>query len=383
MLIWMADPDKHSILPRTVENRTRTSSILEAYCHVEEVAGTGSRPKIRREDALDRRSAARVAEKMRRSGIPVLEEDQSSLDDASLDLSSTSRDWHRELHDLEEGFRTEKISQFVGQPPGPRKRKRWGAEGDPERTPEYKRMLRLRGVLSGQNREIKKVGELVQKQAEIDQMDLEIARSESMPEKKRQSKLKELDARIADLKELQDQLTEKERYRCMFLDDDRRAFEMDPPLLMWDRRNAEPLTAKEDDFHQPQELALVDFRINPDSHIPSTTSDQDMYYDMLASALLAPKGPTTAKHLNSVGPGAYQALLKHVSTFKDPRKGGRRDVESVRARTMTPEMLRELALAWDQWAFKPPLADTLAQSDPGMVQLIRGGGPAARDRMHV
>lgn len=383
MLIWMADSDKHSILPRTAEGRTRTSSILEAYCHVEEIAGARSRPKMRREDALDRRSMARVAERMRRTGNQEPKGDQNCPDEARLDLSSTSREWHQELRDLEEGFRAEKLSQFVGLPPGPLKRIKRGAEGNPERTPEYEKMLQLRGVLAGQNREIKMVGELVRKQAEIDRMDLEIATSESIDKDKQESKLKELDARIADLKELQAKLTEKQLYRFMFLDDDRRAFEMNPPLLMWDRRNAEPLFAKDQDFHQPQELALVDFQVNPNSNIPPTTSDQNMYYDMLASALLAPKGPTTLRHLNTVGPGAYQALVKNVPSLRDPRKGGRRDIESVRARTMTPEILHDFAVAWDEWPFKPPMADTLAQSDPGMVQLTRGGGPAAKDRMHV
>ena len=383
MLIWMADSDKHSILPKTVESRTRTSSILEAYCHVEEIAGARSRPKVRREDALDRRSMERVAGRMRKNGIQVPKGNQSSPDNSSLELSSTSRDWHQELLGLEERFKAEKIPQFVGLPPGPAKRKKWGVDGDPERTLEYKRMLRLQGVLRGQNREIKKVEELIQKQAEIDRMDLEIANSESIDEDKQQSKLEELDARIAELKGLQEKFTEKELYRCMFLDDDRRAFEMDPPLLMWDRRNAEPLILKETDFYHPQELALVDFQINPEATTSSTTSEQDMYYDMLASALLAPKGPTTAKHLKTVGPGAYQALVKNAPSLRDPRKGGRRDIESVRARTMTPEMLREFAIAWDEWAFKPPMADTLAQSDPATVQLMRGGGPAARDRLHA
>ena len=41
---------------------------------------------------------------------------------------------------------------------------------------------------------------------------------------------------------------------------------MDPPLLMWDRRNAEPILAEDDEFyHLNKPMALLDFQPQPQS----------------------------------------------------------------------------------------------------------------------
>ena len=378
MLIWTADSEKHPMVPRTVDSRGRTSAILEGYCHVEEVVGSNKPRKHRREYALDIRSMQRVAERLEGSGTQKPPNSRARVCSDISQLSSTSREWHQELRQLEEGFKAERLAEFVGLPQGPLDQIPRRGQQLPKRTPEYTRMMTLRNVLKGQNSEIKKVETLLQNQDEIDRLDLEAANSEDIDEDTRKSKHEELDARITELKKALENLTHKEYHRFMFLDDDRRAFKMDPPLLMWDRRTAEPLIAHEEDFYYPKELALLDFQTSPTPSILPTTADQDMYFDMLASALISHKGPANAKLLDTVGPGAYRALVKHVPSLRDPRKAGRRDIDSVRARTMTPEMIRELAVAWDKWPFKPPLPDTLLQSDPMMEDLSRGGGPAAR-----
>ena len=378
MLMWMSDMDKHSILPKTIHARNKTSSILEAYCHVEEIAGAKSRPTVRREDTLNERSMARVAKTMRKSGIQVPERDSTGLDDVKRGLANTSRDWHQELLDLEEAFKAEKIPQFVGLPAGPLQRRKFN-RNDPTRTPEWEKLMELRQVLNGQNKDVALVSKLLRKQAEIDRMDVQIARSKSTDKDQPQSRFKTLDIRIAELKELQAKLSKKQLNQFMFMDDERRAFEMEPPLLMWDRRNAEPLVAQDTDFYHPQDLALLDFQIDPDSNVPSTTSDQNTYYDTLATNLLVHRGPTTLRRLNSVGPGAYEALVRNLPSIQNPLKGGRRDVDSIRVRTMTPELLREVAVAWDEWPFKPPMSEILAQSDPDTIEFMRGGGPGARD----
>ena len=382
MLVWMTDADKLSILPRTVDNRGRLASLLEAYCHAEEVVGSNIRHKTaRREDALDARSSIRVAARMKRKGISTPKGRTSNMDNDVIDLSNTSREWHQELRELEDGFKAQRLSQFVELPPGPLVARR-SSHNDPRTlTPEYLRMRLLQRVLKGQNKEIKKVQELVQKRAEIDRLEFASATSERNDEDKQITKFEEIDARIQELKKLEEMLSKKELYRFWFLDDDRRAFEMDPPLLMWDRRNAEPLLAKGEDFHQPNELALLDFQTKDLGKMQSTTTDQDLYYDMIASAILSPRGPTTVKYLDNVGPGAYQALVNEAPSLHDPRKGGRRDVESVRARTITSEMIRELASAWEKWPFKPPLAEVLNQSlDADVGELMRAGGPASKQQ---
>ena len=378
MLLWTADSDKYPMVPRTVDSRGRASAILEPVCHVEEIVGSDKARKVRREHALDARSMQRVAE--RTEGDSNLQQSCKGgiFEEKAAELSSTSREWHQRLRDLEDGFNAMKIPQFVGLPPGPLQTPSVRSRGSPERTPEYKHMLLLQRVLRGQNAEIEKVRDLLERQAKIDRLDNEAAQSETIDEDKQQSKYKEIDTLILELKEALRRLTKKELYRFMFLDDDRRAFEMTPPLLMWDRRTAEPLIAQKDDFFPPKELALLDFQQKPIPDLPATTLKQNMYYDMLATALMSHKTPINAKFLDHVGPGAYKALVERAPSLVNPLKGGRHDLESVRTRTMTPEMLCELAIAWDEWPFKPPLMDTSTRTDSALDGPLRDGGPVSR-----
>ena len=150
----------------------------------------------------------------------------------------------------------------------------------------------------------------------------------------------------------------KQLTKLIFLDDDRRAFAMNPPLLMWDRRKADPLLAREDEFYAPGQVALLDFQSKTTDEFPMT-QEQSIYFDMISTSLFAPRGPATPKHLKTMAPGAFEALVPQVPAIRDPRKGGRYDVETVRVRAMTAEMIHGLALAWDNWVFKPSIEDAL------------------------
>lgn len=362
LLMWMADVDKRSILPRSVGYRGKLAALMEANLDVEEIVETPTSTKgaIRREDALELESNKRVTKRMQEQNIQIPLHRQAKPPNNMLTLSITSRDWHKELDQLEEAFKTQKLSQFVGMPPSPLIPVLLGGSRKlAEYTPEYKRMATLRGVLAGQNVAFSKANQYMQRQEEIDELDLKLHR-ERTSARKQEEELKILDSTIRDYQEQLETLSMKMQHRVLFLDDDRRAFAMDPPLLTWDRRTAEPLVAEVDEFYVAKELALLDFQPKTTNQFPMT-SEQYLYFDVIATSLLGLKGPTTLKILNRMAPGAYEALVPKVPAIRDPTKGGRRDVESVRARVLTPEMLHGLAIAWDNWVFKPPVADTLAQ----------------------
>lgn len=379
-LMWVEDVHKFKVIPRTVDKRTKLTTMLEAFAHAEEVAGSNIRSKgaIKRERALDAQSTAFVMQRMRRSGThnPVARRPFSHEDE--LGLSATSRTWHQELEDLKVGFENQQISQFAGLPPGPLVGK-LRRKDTRSFSPEFKRMATLKAILNGQNSQNEKVSRLLDMQADIDRIDLDL-RMENIAESEYFSRRERLESRMKELKQAQNRLSTKEFYRFMFLDDDRRAFNMDPPLLSWDRRCAEPLIVHQNEFSRPKELALLDLQtVNERRTIKATTSSQELYYDMIASKLLGINGPTNLKHLDTVGPGAYNALIKSSPSLQDPRKGGRKDIDSVRARTLTAEMLTELAIAWDNWPFKPSLANMLRQTDVADHDtLLRWNGPASR-----
>lgn len=375
MLMWTLDSDKRTLLPRTVFARAKLAAFLEAECHVEEIVGfLPSTKGAQRETLLNIESSKRVSRCMAENKIYMPSNRRpTQLNDLPY-LSDVPRNWHRELQELEEKFEARRLSQFVGIPPGPIvNRRSKGVKKDGRiLSPEYSRMTTLRTALKAKGVKKTKLEGLLQKQAEIDKLDLE-ACNENISDKTREQMQEKMDTVNKDLKFELEKLHEKEIYSYRFFDDDRRALSMNPPLLMWDQRSAEPLIPEPSEFSNSKKLCLLDFQPKMSNQLPRMTSEQSLYFDMIATALLGSKAPKSLKSLNTVGPGAYEALVPHVAAIRDPRKGGRRDVDSVRVRTMTPEMLHGLAVAWDNWAFKPPLADVLTQYGMNQEIIARKG----------
>ena len=378
--MWMTELEKRSLLPRSVGYRHKLPAFIESSFHAEEIVGEAPADvDIKREDALEIASAQRVAEQMAKENIVLPPERRLDFKDIIHNSSDVSRRWHRELEGLEEGFKTHKLSQYVGRPPGPlvnvgasgRKK-----VGTPDFTPEYDRLRLLRGVLRGENKQIEKAKTYLKIQEEIDNLDLQ-AHREGLDPKAQEELLATLDAKIEGYKESLSGLSLKKQYRIMFMDDDRRAFAMSPSLLMWDRRKAEPLIALPKEFYPSKDcLSLVSFEPKVPQPFP-LSREQSTYFDMLATELMSAKGPFNITYLNKIAPGAFEALVPKVDALRDPRRGGRSDVESVRNRTLTPEQLHGLAIAWDQWLFKPLyLSDSMPQ--PNLKEMRRRFGARSR-----
>lgn len=369
MLMWLSDEDKRVLLPRTVGYRGKLSVYMEANCNLEEVVGFphASEAKIRREDALDIESSKQVAQRMEENNIKIPMHRQARPGDRISDLSKVSRTWHRELQDLEEGFSKGNFNQYVkgsaaeaiGEDVSRAKSEKAKKKDPVILTPEYKKMMTLRYVANGQNVTIERINTLLETQEKIDKINLELHRDNVKAWEKKEI-IKAIDSESQKLKIELETLTAKQIKALFFLDDNRRAFAMDPPLLMWDRRSAEPLSAHEDEFYAQGEIALLDFQPESTHRFPMT-SEQSIYFDLISTSLFGPAGKTTLKHLKTIAPGAYEALVPQVPAIRDPRKGGRYDVNSVRVRTVTPEMIHGLAVAWDNWVFKPPIEDALTQ----------------------
>ena len=376
MLLWVTEKEKQNIVPHTVFHRRRVSMFWEMHCHIEEVV-TGSQPVREktgsRDDFLDIASGKQVAERMRKQNVQIPEDRQDEIqrkvqgilqgvasDDAATvseaggTSPSVSREWHKEVRRLRASFESGKLSQLVGGAPGievTKKRKK----GDLRRyTPEWLRLVEMERTLKSQERRKTHVNTLVVEQEKLDALELD-AYQEGLSEAERQEKFHELEQRTREFKAQLEKENVARRSQFNFLIDDRRAFAQDPPLLLWDRRSAEPLVARDDEFYRPKEMALLD--IQPRFPNPyRMTAAQAAYFHVITSSLFYHGAQTTAS-LKQLAPGAMEALVPHVPALQDPRKGGRRNLEDLRSRIMTPEMAHGLALAWDKWAFKPLLND--------------------------
>ena len=384
MLMWLFDEDKRSLLPRTVGCRGKLSIYMEANVVLEEIAGSHCESRIKREDFLESESRKKVAIRMQEEGTKIPKDRQSRPESTRSDVSKISRPWHSELQELEEGFQSGKFSQYVKTPAAesingrmPRATGGKARRGNllPE-TPEYQRMMSLRYDANGQNVVIDRIEAMLRKQKKIDEMESDLYR-EDIKASEQKNNIKALESRTQDFKAEVEKLSTKGVGILCFRDDDRRAFAMEPPLLMWDRRKAEPLLAGDAEFYAADQVALLDFQPKATDEFPMTP-EQSIYFDLISSSLYSPASQLTFRRLDTIAPGAFEALVPQVPAIHDPRRGGRRDIDSVRVRAATPEMLHGLAVAWDKWLFKPPIEDILTRFGVNSEERASRRGPIAR-----
>lgn len=371
MLMWLTDVEKQAIVPRTIHHRRKLSLHLEMTSHVEEiVGGVPSRQKLQqREDFLDLESSKKVAKRMLKESIQIPSDRQDGtqklIENISSDTdryigpggihSDVSREWHKDLQTLERDFDEGKFPQFIGgQPSIVEKARRWK---DPRTyTPEFVKMVTMQRTFKAQQKKKNEVEVLLQEQAEIDSLELNAYR-EGLDDMQRRANWEILNRRTQEFKARMSIISSSRAAQFEFLVDDRRAFAREPPLLLWDRRTAEPMIARAEEFYTPKQLALLDFQPYFPNPFPMT-GQQTAYFDRVMTSLFshASQSPTSLKHL---APGAVETVIPRVPALQDPRKGGRRDLDELRVRCMTPEMAHGLAIAWTNWAFKPSLTSMM------------------------
>ncbi|KAA6408994.1 MAG: hypothetical protein FRX48_07338 [Lasallia pustulata] len=380
MLVWMVDDVKSSLLPRTVAHRLKPAVEAEMNAHVEEIAGGKEDSEAARESSIELASANIVAQRMGERGlsIPVArrsELQQEAQDNmarehvysssANLNLAAERRvptpDWHEELLDLEAKFKAGELKEFMEDAeydkipyhvahPSIRK-------NHPQRTPQSKRLRKLQDKRSRLESLEGVINELRREQAALDQLDLAIANGE-YEGAAHTAKLEEWQRRTAQCMErVHMQSTLFDAKAEDIYDDDRRAFARPSPLLMWDHRTAEPLIANPDEFYPHQTLALLD--IQPKSHVSPLLSSPKhaKTIDAILRRVFRSRAKPIAEAMATLGPGADEYLVPAVPALADIRVGGCRNLERMRCRMVTVEMVEALALAWEQWPFKVPLTE--------------------------
>ena len=369
MLMWLLDPDKGQVVPRCVAHRRKLSVRGEDTCHIEEIVG---RPfdlnAQRRETTIDVKSSELVSKRMRDNGIAVplsrldsiakrtqsgeLEpcEDNASAREGNLEAP---RDWHVELKTLEDAFANHEYSQFVGGPPGIKKGAR-KTRSLVSHTPQYERLQLLQRIKRSQNNRTADTEALLKLQDEIEAEHLAICLDNRLDREARMRKLEVLDRRIEDYHSLLRNLT-PDRLRQLYLrHDDRKAWCGDSSLLMWDRRLAEPIIPRDDEILNAP-MALLDFQ--PKLSVSNLTKSQQSYRDAIVTGLFAVPRLSIVKALESLAPGAANAVVPLAPSLRDPTRGGQRDLTQLRVRVLTPEMITEVAVAFDKWLFKPTVPE--------------------------
>lgn len=370
MLMWLSDHEKTCLVPRTTCNRRRISTYFELFGHVEEVVGDvlGSHA-IRREASLDLLSCILTAERMKDNQTPIamdrldtlprrLRVDGIQAVSQSSEFSTSAihgeRDWHKDLNDLQKGFDNGTYSQFVGGPPGYDMKKR-KISGN-ALSPEFERFRSLRKTETDQRRKKLALEEVLAIDVEIRAKHLAIVQNESIGTEEWHQESCELDQLLLEYGKVLDSLSDRKVKQVHFFADDRAAWSGDSSLLRWDHRTAEPIIPNADEFHHAKPLALLDFQPRTAPAL-ELTSIQQQYFDAILLTFFTSPGLSVVNALDSMAPGAAHALLPNAPSLQDPRLMGRRDLDRLRVRSLTPLMLQELAIALDRWPFKPTLGE--------------------------
>jgi mitochondrial transcription factor 1 len=353
MLAWLPDDDKASILPRTVASRGKQAVQWDLLADISEVAGGSSYQQsslsARRHSELDIESEHLVMQRTRsdpakdadsRQPPPTIPIPVSfNLDEAGLaamrELPNRPQ-WADELFELEERY---KKGEF---------------------TPKSKQGKRLRVL---RNRRVTAYNshhrsmDIAQRQRLLDRS--EVPSTSDVGQDVLSGELKPSEEFTESLRTDRAKLKREHKLLVDKCIDDQRAFDHVPPVLAWDRREAEPLWAEKDEFYPSKMLALLDFQPRSNALLSLLdTPEKKLSFDHVTSALLQHPGRSIVQGLEQMVHDGLKQFLEKAPTLRDPRHGGKLDLDDFRIRSIPVELFVDLALAWETWPFRPELSAT-------------------------
>ncbi|KAI9790090.1 MAG: hypothetical protein M1816_005560 [Peltula sp. TS41687] len=374
MLIWINDSEKKLILPRTIVGRRKFSVQADvALEHAFEIAGldehTETARQGRRERTIDLSRSVEVTRGMLQRGIttppdrkPHLQKQAEAMIEGKVQSEDASagikRPWHAELEDLEQRFREGAFSCWQtdgssGEQPTRQKGK------TRVNTPEYHRLRALRN-LARRNAVIR---------AEfIDRVDKSPEHADVNTQSQSADATLRPNSTTSDFKPSTeptinlDDLSPISRMAAETYQDDRLAAEMKPPLLLWDRRIDEPLMVQESDFYPRQGLSLLD--LHPKPGLPALAIPElRETHQYIFNRLFSNPRHSVVQAIESLAPGAFEALSPQVPALRDSAKGGHSDLSQRRARLLTAEMAEGLFFAWQSWPLRWSGKEVLLMGD--------------------
>lgn len=380
MLAWLRNQDKNTIIPRAISDRHKFTVRLDVVAQVNEVAGgayeISHRSAPRRQHELTLRSEQLVAQRAKDAGILTPENRKPppssppwyeiGLGDGALDQLRQlphRLPWQERFLEMYEEWG--KGNKNTGENPfkamkrkpersssGARRGKivRSSVKGrPPSKEPREWRVLRTRFLtVRKQNIEAQ---DWANRQIELDKAEMKLLAGEQ-PASKYLASMKAI-RRKADKLHAQINAGRIDLFRLVrkYIDD-LRGFEQNPPLLQWDRRNAEPLLVSPNEFHPAQKLTLLDLQPVTDSLRKLSDLDQRTCFEFICHCLFRYPTQSMRDVLKTVVQGDIDDFLEKVPDLLDPSKGGNSNLDDLRARTLPVDLIVQLALALEKWPFR-------------------------------
>ena len=147
--------------------------------------------------------------------------------------------------------------------------------------------------------------------------------------------------------------------------DDRISLSSPVPRLSWDVRPYEPLLMQTDEVWPSNRVSLVD--VEP-KMIPNGQSAETLewFQDFIIGLFMRPTA-SLPEALETIQSGATD-LIERVPILRDPAQGGRLDMNHLRVRMLTLDMIDDLCNAYRDWPFRVPNAD-----NPRYFRMRMGG----------
>jgi len=417
MLIWISDEERHLMNPRVMSNRRKNTMENEITCeYIEEIASSPVVHEHGYRDEYSKlESSINTVERMKTAGISTPAGRQSPMEiqaasgaKVPLDRNSISviRGPDVELAQMEKRFADGEFTARLENPqqltPGYNRtpeyyrlnvlerREKYSQKGFWESeeqiaelrelraklrsgeiqkyaipkdqvvtrpkqstsatyTPEYIRLriLRIRAK-SDANRNVKHYGYMEEYDniLKLQEMARQPFATESMKA--------EAERCTALWKDMIFQIPHEQQFSYWLHHNNKVGFGNKPPILFWDRRRAEPLMVKANEFFPNHELALIDYQ--PKALWPSLQEDVENSWHVLQYLLdTMTSRPTQSLKdaLLNFGAGCFEWIMAECPSLTDPSKGGNMDPDLVRVRVMTTEMWQEIYEAFQRWPYKP------------------------------
>lgn len=352
MLAWLPDQDKSSVIPRTVISRPKQAVQWDMAANLSEVAGGDSYQQgviwnhrqfeldLESQHSVTAKAGPNISIKIPGRCPPPPEPSPASLELNAAGLAALRDSPYRptfidELVDLEEQYTN-------------------GTIADNSKQAQRLTFLRNKGrAIQNLHRRGTKIA---QTQRDLDREEKQLFML-SCSDTEKAEKLKSNIAAATALKKERDSLVRHLRITVDKYIDDQRAFDHDPPVLAWDRREAEPLWAKKDEFWPPKTLALIDFQPEQSFITQLDTKEKRLCFNEIVSTLLQHPGSTVRDVLQKLAHDGLEQFLERVPQLRDPLQGGKPDLDDLRIRSLPVQLFVDIALAWANWPFRPESSD--------------------------
>ncbi|OAA50804.1 Ribosomal RNA adenine methylase transferase [Beauveria brongniartii RCEF 3172] len=343
-LIWTNDEDKHRVLPRSILRRRRGAFEAELSCEwLHEVCGSTVDVHARtalRDERINMESCAAAMARMEARGIKMPARRQT--DRYALILEDPAAFMSRKLAD-------EGAPQLAR--PYLEEMDRLRATLDPDSPcAELQRLKQLEYRDRHEQKLAAQFGDLLRQRAETAAL----------------AGTADLAARDAAYDAAAARLPKNKAAEYQRLTDNYHLFRQDPPVMLWDRRDYEPLVARPPEFFPNAPTTLLDMQPKAMDPIMRQYGPATLRAGEMSDVLL---------HLwfiNTLGPledgldrlwGGFGSEIGRCPSFTDPHRGGSplSGVGKVPARCINEEQWLEVMRAWMDWPFRPAYTQLLGR----------------------